>query len=148
MTFVAVVALGALLGAMLDPYFGANTRTLASYVGIALSSMAGILVTGLVTTSYHRARSHGHVQYKLHALPLGLLVAAVCVVVSRGIGFQPGYLYGVVAGVKFGRDLARREAGHLVVLGSLATITIAILAWLGWDVLNPVASKPGAFSGP
>ena len=145
--FVGVVAIGALLGAMLDPDFGANTRTLTSFVGIALSSLAGILVSGLVTTGYHRARRHGPVHYKLHALPLGLLVAAACVLISRGIGFLPGYLYGVVAGVKFSRDLAKQEEGHLVALGSSATMVLALAAWLGWDALNSVASKPGAFVG-
>jgi hypothetical protein len=146
-SFVAVVALGALLGALLDPDFGPNLRTLTSYVAIALSTLAGVAASSLVTTGYHRARGHGKVEAKLEALPLGLLVAAACVVVSRGIGFLPGYLYGVVAGVKFNRELAKHEEGHLVVLGSSVTITLALLAWVGWDVLNPVASKPGAFFG-
>lgn len=145
--FAAVVAVGALLGTLLDPQFGANLRTLTSWVAIVLAMLAGVSVSGLVTHGYHRARRHGKVPYRLQALPLGLLVAAACVVVSRLTGFEPGYLYGVICGVKFGRDLADHEQGHVVALSTAATLVLAIAAWSAWDVLNPVASKPGAFFG-
>ena len=147
LAFAAVIAVGALLGSMLDPSFGPNPRTLTTWVAIALAIVAGVAVSGLVISSYHRARKHGRVSYRLEGLPLGLVVAAACVLISRLIGFQPGYLYGVIAGVKFGREPAKDEEGHLVALSSAATIVTALVAWAGWDALNPVASKPGAFFG-
>jgi hypothetical protein len=147
LAFAVVVTAGSLLGALLDPAFGLNLRTLVSFVAIVLAMLAGVTVAGLVTGIYHRARRHGKVARKLHALPLGLVVAGACVVISRATGFEPGYLYGVVCGVTFGRELNRHEEGHVVALGSLAMLGVALLAWVAWAGLNPVASRPGSFFG-
>jgi len=68
----------------------------------------------------------------LQALPSGLLVAAACVLVSRLTSFQPGYLYGLIGGVVFARELGLREKGHVVAVTSLATLAVAVAAWLAW----------------
>lgn len=145
--FAAVVLSGALLGSLLDPSFGFNFRTVLSYVAIVVAMVAGVVISGIVTHGYHRARKHGRVPYKLHALPLGLAVAAVCVFISRVTGFQPGYLYGVIAGVTFGRDLARHEEGHVVALDAWARVGLAIVAWVAWAALTHDANHPGSFFG-
>jgi hypothetical protein len=139
-----VVGVGAVLGSLLDPRFGLNQRTGLSVVAIAASLVAGPAVAGLVTYSYHRARQHGPVPYTLEALPVGLVVAVACVLVSRSTGFEPGYLYGVVAGVAFGRALAPRAEGHLAALSSLARVAVGLVAWAAWDGVHRfvVHSKP------
>lgn len=146
-SFAAVVAVGSLLGALLDPGFGANLRTLLSYLAIALAMTAGVALSGLVRGSYHRARKHGHVPYRLEALPFGLVVALACVLISRGSGFQPGYLYGVICGVSFSRELSKHEEGHVVALNSIASVLVALLAWLAWAGVNHFADHQGAFFG-
>ncbi|HTV12606.1 MAG TPA: FGLLP motif-containing membrane protein [Acidimicrobiales bacterium] len=145
--FAVVLVGGSLLGAMLDPSFGANFRTVLSFVSIVLALFAGVAISGLVTGTYHRARKHGRVAYKLEALPIGLLVAAFCVIVSRATGFRPGYLYGVIAGVSFARPLAKHEEGHVVALGSWLKVAIAVLAWALWAAITHDAGKRGSFFG-
>ncbi len=71
LAFGAVVIVGSLLVGLLDPVFGANLRTLTSFIAMALAMLAGVSVSGLVTGTYHRARHHANVPRKLHALPLG-----------------------------------------------------------------------------
>ena len=144
--FAAVVLVGALLGALLDPRFGANARTAESYVAIVATVVLGTLLPALVTALYHRAGT-GRAPYHLEALPGGLLIAAGCVLVSRVANFQPGYLYGVVAGVAFTRTLAKKQKGHVVALSTLTTLTVAIVAWFAWVPVDRVAEKPGAFAG-
>jgi hypothetical protein len=78
---------------------------------------------------------------------MGLAVAAVCVLVSRLTDFEPGYLYGIICGVAFSRDLAKHEEGHLIVLNSMTKVVIGIAAWFSWYGINHFGSHPGAFFG-
>jgi YVTN family beta-propeller protein len=144
--FAVVVLAGALCGALLDPRFGANTRSLESYVAIVATVLVGAALPALVTAAYHHANA-GRVTYHLEALPGGLLIAAGCVLVSRLANFQPGYLYGVVAGVAFTRVLEKRQQGHVIALSTLTTLTVAIIAWFAWVPVDRIAQKPGAFAG-
>ncbi|MBV9098408.1 MAG: hypothetical protein JO079_10155 [Frankiaceae bacterium] len=129
--FAAVVLGGAFLGGLLDPGFGFNLRSVLTVVALALAICAGIAVPLVATQAYYRAR---HMTASLHvrALPAGLAIAAACVLISRVSGFQPGYLYGVVAGVVLGRTLSKREQTHLIALTTLAVIGVSVLAWIAW----------------
>ena len=144
--FIVVVLVGALFGALLDPRFGANARTAESYIAIVATVVLGTLLPALVTAMYHRAGT-GHAPYHLEALPGGLLIAAGCVLVSRVADFQPGYLYGVVAGVAFTRSLAKKQKGHVVALSTVTTLAVSIVAWFAWVPVDRIAEKPGAFAG-
>src|SRR5207248_1703382 len=96
--FAIVVLGGALLGGLLDPAFGANVRSVLNVVALAAAIGAGIAVPVLVAMAYYRAR-HTTASLGIRALPAGLVIAGACVLLSRLTGFQPGYLYGIVAGV-------------------------------------------------
>ena len=143
----AVIVVGALLGSLLDPSFGANVRTVLVFVGIVIAMVTGLLFSGLITVGYHRARRHGKVPYTLNALPAGLVIALVCVVISRASGFAPGYLYGIICGVTFARPLAANEEGHLVALGAWFRVALAVVAWIAWAAITHDATKPGSFFG-
>ncbi len=145
LTFGFVLLAGALLGSLLDPSFGINLRTLLSFVAIAAAMLGSVVIAAIVTGGYHRARGHRAVPYKLDALPMGLGIAAFCVLVSRAIGFSPGYLYGIICGVTFNRELAHHEEGHLVALEAGARVAVAIVAWLLWAVVSQDAAHPGSF---
>ena len=145
--FTAVLLIGSLFAALLGPDFGLNFRTVLSYVAIVVAILAGVIVSGLITRGYHRARGRRRAPYKLEALPVGLAIAGVCVVISRASGFAPGYLYGVVCGVTFSHELARHEEGHVIALDSLARIGVCLLAWLAWAGVTHDAAKPGSFFG-
>ncbi len=143
---LVVLLVGALLGALLDPDFGANLRTLGLALGIALALSAGVAASGLSAGMYRRWR-HRTARWKIRALPSGLLVAGVCVLVSRLVGFQPGYLYGVVGGVAFAGQLGARESGQEVAVASTTTLVLAVAAWLFWVPVSAGASSPNANFG-
>ena len=127
--YLVVAVIGALFGAALDPKFGANARTAALTLGITMAIAAGTAIAGLAGSLYRR-RLGKQAQWKLHALPSGLIVASVCVLISRFTNFQPGYLYGVLVGVVFAGQLRRNEQGHLVAVTSWAVLLASVLAWL------------------
>jgi hypothetical protein len=143
--FWLVVIAGAIFGGLLNPKFGANSASVNSFVATLLSVIVGTLV-GTVVGFLYRRRKKYDVTRHFEALPAGLAIAALCVVLSRISGFQPGYLYGVVCGVAFAGTLAKNESGHLVALGHLATIAVAVIAWFVWVPVNHTAlHHPGVF---
>jgi len=141
--FAVVVLGGALIGSLNDSYFGLNRRSAATYVAVVLSILVGVTVGGAVGAAYRRLRHHP-VEVSFHALPAGLLVAAMCVLISRLSSFEPGYLYGVIAGIAFQGTLAKHEEGHTVALSAIAMLGVAVVAWLIWVPVGHAAARPGA----
>jgi hypothetical protein len=141
--FAAVVLVGAALGSLNDRGFGLNLRSAATYLAVVLSILVGIAVAAAVGVAYRRLRHHP-VETRLHALPAGLAVAAVCVLISRLSSFEPGYLYGVIAGLAFEGTLAKHEQGHSVALSAIASLAVAVVAWLIWIPVGRAAAGAGA----
>jgi hypothetical protein len=143
--FALVVIAGAIFGGLLNPKFGANSASVNSFVATLLSVITGTLVGTGVGFLYRRRKKYDVTRH-FEALPAGLAIAALCVVLSRISDFQPGYLYGVVCGVAFAGTLAKNENGHIVALGHLATIAVAVIAWFVWVPVNTTAlHHPGVF---
>ncbi|HET9059120.1 MAG TPA: FGLLP motif-containing membrane protein [Acidimicrobiales bacterium] len=142
--FTAVLVAGALLGSLLDPAWSLNLATLISFISVLVAMLAGVGISYVVSGGYHAARRHGRVPARLQALPAGLVVAAVCVVISRATSFAPGYLYGVVCGVNFTRKLEPNEEGHVVALGAYVKVLLAVTAWAAWAWFTHDAAKPGS----
>ncbi len=144
--FSFVVLAGSLLGSLRDPNFGFNGSSEEAFFATLLSLLATTAVGYAVARTF-RARRKLALNAKLHALPAGLVVAALCVIVSRIANFQPGYLYGVISGVAFGSTLTRRNEAQLTALATAAGIAFSVLAWLVWVPVHHSAGQNGAFAG-
>jgi hypothetical protein len=138
-----VLLVGALLGGFLDPNFGFNRSSAATFVAVIVSALWGILVGTLAVFAYRKAR-HRDTHWGLRPLPAGLGIAAACVVISRLSDFQPGYLYGVVCVGVFTGALARSEHGRALLISTLVTVILAVAAWFAWAPVNAAAVQPGA----
>jgi hypothetical protein len=144
--FGTVFVLGAVANALNDGHFGFNLSSLVTFCAVILSLGIGVSVPVIIGTMYH-TRRHGSAPRKLIAIPLGLAIAAVLVALSRLIDFEPGYLYGLVCGVVFTRELPANEKGHLAALGVLTTLVLAVVAWALWVPVNAAATHPNPFLG-
>jgi len=145
MVALLVVLTGALLGALLNPRIAFDLATLEGYVGVGIALLTSMSCIALSLVLY-RARRHLRHPLRLHALPLGLVVAAGCVIVSRLLNFEPGYLYGVVCGVALGKQLREHEEAHIAALSTAATLVLAAASWAVWVPLH-AAVQPGGFFG-
>jgi hypothetical protein len=135
--------LGTVFGIFLDPRAGVNSASFTSLITICCSTALGMVVPAFVIHRHRKVRKRA-TNFALTAIPTGLLIALVCVVISRVAAFQPGYLYGVICGVSFATALDKRELGHTVTLASLSTVAVAILAWHLWIPVNHAAAHTGA----
>ncbi|HET6744618.1 MAG TPA: FGLLP motif-containing membrane protein [Candidatus Limnocylindria bacterium] len=124
----------ALLYGLLDPTFGIDNVSLATFLGLALGMGAMLLAFGV--PMFIGGRGHG---LSARALPGTLLVAAGCVLISRLADFQPGYLYGLIIGFTFARPLAKAEAGKLDAVAAACALGLAIMSWILLPVVRGAA---------
>ena len=141
--FFAVLALGGILGGLLDPDFGFNSESVSGFGATLVSFVIGAALSWYITKVFREPHKYPTRTY-LKALPLGLGVAAICVVISRATNFEPGYLYGIVVSIAFVESLEERHSAHLTVISTFSTLCVAVLAWFAWIPMNHLAGlHPG-----
>jgi hypothetical protein len=141
--FVSVVLVGALFGSLLSPRFGFNAASLAAFAAVVLALLVSTTVPAAISALYRRLKRQ-ELTAHLHTLPAGLAIAALCVLISRLSHFQPGYLYGLVCGIAFARQLATEETGHVAALSAITTLAVSVSAWFAWVPVYGAAARPGA----
>jgi len=134
----AFVAISALLYGFLDPDFGPSAESAAEVVGIGI----GILLTAVAFQLPQLLAHRGEAGTRLRVLPGTIVVALVCVVISRLTGFLPGYVYGLILGFAFASELSPAgEARRTAAAGGLM-LALAVVAWLASAALGDPAADP------
>jgi hypothetical protein len=127
------IGLSALLYALLDPTFGFSVDSLGTLAGMAL----GLLLTLTVFFVPLIILSRGEgVRLTAEALPGTLFVALLCVIVSRVANFQPGYLYGLIIGYGFTRELTKAQEGRLEGVATATAFAASVVAWLALPAIR------------
>lgn len=133
----------AVAGAFLDPGLGLDSASLVLLAGLALSAVAVSLLAAAPGHLYV-SRRYGDGS-RLALYPLGLALAVLCVLVSRLTSFEPGYLYGVVAGIGIARELRTDEQGRLSLLTSGALLGVAGVAFVARVPVHDAVLDGGAW---
>lgn len=131
----------AALNGFLDPHFGIDLTSLALFVGL-LGALALIaLITDLPAYLYLR-RESPETKLSAHALPGALVVAFVCVLLSRSFHFEPGFLYGTVAGIRLAnkKGISVSLSGRASALSAVTIMVFSLLAWLAREPLLAYAA--------
>jgi hypothetical protein len=128
----AFAVAAALLYGFLDPTFGIDAHSAATFVGMLVAIAVVTLVFAIPTWVAHRGRGD---PARLKVVPLSLAVAVVCVLISRVTGFQPGYLYGLLIGLAFAHELSGVEEGRATAVAAGLMLGAAAVAWLALGAL-------------
>lgn len=123
----AFIGVSALLYGLLDPTFGFDGSSLATFLGLALGMI--VMLLAFAMPLFIGARRQG-IGLAARALPATLVIAAGCVVVSRVADFQPGYVYGLIIGFTFSRALSRADEGKLDAVAAGCALALAVIAWI------------------
>lgn len=142
---VLFILLSALLYGFLDPAFGLDAASLVTFLGITGGLVATLIVFGI---PYARALDRSSVRLVPRALPGTLLVGAICVLVSRVTGFQPGYLYGLIIGYVLSRELTKKEEGRPIAVATAWALLGALVAWLLLAVARAAQGRGPAVIDP
>lgn len=142
LAFVAFVLLGGLLYGFLTPDLAFDRSSVALVLGLSLSLVVISVGFRLPQLVYVRRRDGEWARFRV--LPGTALVAVACVVLSRLVHFQPGYLYGLIAGLSFRRRLDTDTNGVLTAASAVAVFLISIAAWLARVPVSSAAARPHA----
>jgi hypothetical protein len=125
---VGFLLISGLLYSLLDPTFGLDQRSAVLFTGIVVSLLLVTWLADVPRRALHRriANDPG----RLWVVPATLLVGAVCVLISRLVGYLPGYLYGLVIGYAFLATIEPRQEGRAGTLGAWWMLALAFASWL------------------
>jgi hypothetical protein len=140
---LAFLLLTAFISSFVDPHFGVDVRSLGEFLGFLVGLVVVLATFKLPPMLAHR-RKTGDLG-RLRPLPWALAIAALFVLVSRVGNLQPGYLYGIVLGAIFMKDVPKSEEGRETFYGSLWTLGAAALAWLGLTWARSLGYDPNGF---
>ncbi|WAL93243.1 FGLLP motif-containing membrane protein [Streptomyces sp. Je 1-369] len=126
----------ALLTTLIDPAIGIRGDTMMLFFGLLVALPVTTLVYAVVVESFARRFSDG-VAGALFVLPLGLVLAAFCTLLSVVAGFVPGYVFGLIAGYATAgearRQLSDEDQGRSVLAGTFCLLAVALLAWVALE---------------
>lgn len=142
--FAVVCGLTAVLTTFVDPLAGLNSATLVTLLSFVIAVPLTTLVYSGIREMFTRRISG--VPGIIHTIPRALTLAVIMTVVSRIAGFQPGYVYGLVAGYVGLRErrLSAKRDGRTVIAGSAALFALSALAWVALGSVHADAGLPGA----
>lgn len=135
----------AVLLSLVEAGTGFNVQTLILAVGflisVPLTTLAYSGSAELYLQRVERARS------SFRTLPLGVVIAVLCVILSRVADFQPGYAFGLFAFFTIGAAFVPRRRpyeGASVAVGATVLLVTGVAAWVVWTPVDEVASRPDA----
>jgi hypothetical protein len=137
------VAVAAWMLGFADPDYGLNGASVRLFLAMVIS--VATINIGLSLIVMRVARRSFDVGAVLRPMPAAIALVALSVAVSRLAGISPGFLFGVVLGVTYLRELKLRDEARLGVLTVGLTIAAGVLAWLGYGLAS-LASGPGFFN--
>lgn len=135
--FVAFIALSAFVYCLLDPTFGFSLDAVTTFLGLLLGLVLTLLTYAIPFWILGRRAG---VSTTLSVLPGTIFIAIACVVISRLANFQPGYLYGLIIGFGFSRELAKLEMGRIEAIVTVVGLAASVVAWIA---LPGIRATPG-----
>lgn len=128
--YAGFVVATAILTGLLDPAFGFDAASATLVIGVVIGLPVLTLVSSAGSRLYTKVRHKDRALMRV--LPGSLLIAALCVLVSRLAHFAPGYMYGVIAGFVFSRELSNQEEGRRAATGAalMLVASVAVLVVL------------------
>ena len=121
--------------AYVEPDFGPTLLGVQTAVGILVSYIV-VVAFGWAFVGAAMWLGHRHELPRIEFRPLTLLVVGAAVVFSRLSGFEPGIIFGLIAGVGFGAAVSQVTQARAAVLTLVYTMTAAGVGWFGYSTAH------------
>lgn len=135
----AGLVVASVITGFLDPEFGLNAWSLR----LVLTAMAAFVVLNLGGSTVVRAvirRLDPDAPATLEFRWGSVIILILAVVVCRLLSFDPGVIFGLVAGLTFGAALAQSRRAVVVLVGSGFAAVVGILSWIAYSLIVPIES--------
>ena len=141
-TFGGLTVATAVIVGFLSPDFGLNMNSLVLVIGFTVALLVMSVGFSLpADVGIHRRTGEWG---KLNFLPGTVLVSIAMVALSRAFHFQPGYMYGALAGLAFASALTRADQGRLTAANWVFALVLSVGAWLARMPVSEAAARPDA----
>ena len=129
------VLAAAIISAFVDPQFGANPGSLRMLVSIALGFAVDV-VLGWVVLQWVMRRLAPDATRSFSFKPLTLLIVVGAVVFTRVTGFEPGIVFGLVAGLGFATTVGIAAKARTALVPLAYAFGLGIVAWLVYGAVS------------
>ncbi len=136
---IAGVVVASIISAFVDPRFGLDPGGSFRILGSILLAFVLDVALGWVLLLLFLRRTMPDAKARLRFAPASLLLVAAAVVFSRITGFQPGIVFGLVAGVVIGASLATAAKARVALIGLGYSFAAGLLAWIIYTIVTAVA---------
>ena len=142
LTFFGLTVITAIVIGFLSPGFGPNMTSLVTVVGFSAALFVMSVGFSLpASVAIHRQTGE---RGRLNFLPGTVLISIVMVALSRLGHWQPGYMYGALAGLAFASALSPRREGQITAANWVFALVISVAAFFLRAPVADAASKPHA----
>jgi hypothetical protein len=145
MLLVLFMLLSGPLWFAMQPSSGLDATTAWGALGLSLATGFVVIACDLPEV-LHVRRKYAERAIPI-ALPGALVIAVACVALSRAVGFQPGYFYGLLGGLALSRKLGRDESGRLAARSVVFLLFLSMASWLALLPVSAAASESGKTLG-
>lgn len=136
--------LAAVIAGFVDPAFGFNPMSVRLVItGLISFVLLNVIGWVVVIAALRKIQPDAHptITFRFGSL----IVVALTVLVARLLQFEPGVIFGLVAGLTFAITLVASKDALVILLGSGAALVMAIGAWIGYSAFAPLADAvPGS----
>lgn len=129
-----MVLLSSVILGFSSPSFGFNGASVRLFFAMFLS--LAVINVGLSAIVQFVARRTLAVKSTLDAMPATILLVLASVLLSRALGIEPGFLFGVVLGLNFAVELSEKRDALISLLGIGLSMVTGLVAWLGYSALE------------
>lgn len=144
----AGTVLAAYIACFIDPRFGVNGLSVRLFLTLLVTFVIfNVGAWGVVTLVLRRVQPDAKPTLTFH--PATLLVVALAVLLSRLLSFDPGLVFGLVAGTTFAVTLALSKEAIVIITGSAYAAAVGVLGWVGYSILtalNPLDASAVALT--
>ncbi|MEO8262457.1 MAG: hypothetical protein ABI566_07785 [Pseudolysinimonas sp.] len=135
----AGVVVASLISAFVDPRFGLDPLGSLRIFGSILLAFVVDVAVGWALVLLFLRRTTPDVKAHLRFAPASLLLVVAAVLFSRVTGFQPGIVFGLVAGVVIGATLATAQRARVALLGLGYSFVVGVLSWIVYAIVSAAA---------
>jgi hypothetical protein len=137
------VVAASIISSFVDPRFGFDPASIRTFLSILTSFLLDVVIGWFAVLLIVR-KTHPQSTARFEFKPLTLVIVVVAVLFTRLTSFQPGIVFGLVAGVAFGGLLATAEKARVALIGLGYSFGIGLLAWIGYTALSATSGSPDA----
>lgn len=134
------VASAAIISGFVDPDYGTKLTSFRVLASIALAFLVKVIIGWLIVIWLTR-RAVPTATHEYSFKPLSLLLVVAAVILTRLTGFEPGIIFGLVAGLSFGAMVGLAQKARAALVATGWAFVLALAAWLAYGAWSHLSGE-------